>query len=168
MTAELAAQAAQWKASALAYRRQVGAVFEGARRTGTIIAWREALQAIRGLQDGVEEILAVAIIAKGASERWAASMKAEYEDRWAEKSAEDSRVAVRRGPEMEGPRERYARVDLAVFNELRNWRQAEQDALVAQEAEREIQVRYRAVNTTREDIHQILRAIAFESTLERT
>lgn len=167
--ADVSAQASQWKAATLAYRRQVNALFDQARQVGRDpTVWREALQQIRGWQDNMEEVVSVVITARGMYERGVADTKARYDERWAQVSDADSRQAVRRGPEMEGPRERYARVDGQVFDELRAWRQMEQALSICQEAEREIQLRYRAVNATREDIHQILRSLAFESTLERT
>jgi hypothetical protein len=165
---EIAARVAQWRAFAYDTRKHAKETFQLARETATPATWRVALETIRGYQDGLEEALAAAIILHGGCERMVADAKERYDHDWAEESDAGAHTAVRRGPEMEGPRERYAKHDLKVFGQLRAWRQAEQSLSITAEAERELQVRYRAVNATREDIHSIIRALAFEQSLERT
>lgn len=160
--------ASRHKAYADEVRSRVRAVFHEAGNVATPSGWRVALETIRGLQDSLEEALKAAIIMRGAYERWEHAAKFTYDSDWARQSDADAHRAVRRGPEMEGPRERYARQDLKVFDQLHTWRLAEQALSVAAETENELWLRYRAVNATREDIHAILRATAFEQSLERT
>lgn len=161
-------QVARWKASVEQLRLRVKAVYASARQEGTPPAFRVALEQARSIQDSLEEFVALAITVKGAMERIALAAHTEYDEAWAAESGRDNSTAVRRGPEMEGPRERYARVDLKVFSQLRAWRQAEQQASLAREAYDEVWVRYRAVNATRDDLHALLRAYAFEISLDRT
>jgi hypothetical protein len=159
-------QAANMKAAALYYRGQVKAVFAVAREQGTPDAYRETLEAVRAWQDALEEYVSTAVSMHGALERAAADAKAVYDEAWAGQAKANADAGFRRGEEMEGPRERYARFDVKVFGQLRAWRQAEQRVSLFSEVLDDVWLRYRAVNATREDIAQILRALAFASSLE--
>lgn len=161
-------QAGNWKAAAEQLRSQVKSLFAQARQEGTPEAYRDALVQVRSVQDRIEEMVVLGITVKGGTERAALASQLAYDEAWARESGQDNSTAVRRGPEMEGPRERYARVDLKVFSQLRSWRQAEQQANLAREVYDEMWVRYRAVNATRDDLAQVLRSYAFESNLDRT
>lgn len=161
-------QCARWKARAEYLRAQVKGSFESARASGDLGEYRRALEEVRGYQDTMEEMLVLAITASGAMHRAQAAAQAAYEEAWAAEVARDGSTAVRRGPDMEGPRERYARFDLRVFGQLRAWRQAEQGAHMVREVLDEMNVRYRAVNDTRRDLHEIMRSVQVESALERT
>lgn len=160
-------QAADMKAAAEYLRGQVKAVYEDARHKNHPAAWRQALEYIRSYQDSIEEYVVAAMTLKGALERATMHKQDEYDQAWSQLADADSKTAVRRGQEMEGPRERYARFDLQAFRELREYRQTEQRLVVARELLDEMWVRYRAVNATREDIANIMRGYAFESSLER-
>jgi hypothetical protein len=162
----LAEQAAGWKAAAEQMRAQVKAIFLAARSQATPVAYRQALTDVRAVQDGLEEYVAFAITVKGSYDRKAADRQTTYDNVWASEADLDSKRGAHR--EMEGPRERYARHDVKVFNQLRAWRQAEQELSVASEVLDEMWLRYRAINATREDLQAILRTYAFESSMERT
>lgn len=162
----LEAQAANLKANAGQIREQVKAEYAGARSASTPEAYREALIRVRTLQDSLEEYVAFAIGVKGAMERAAADAKAAYDDMWAASISRAGQSTARNGPEMEGPRERYAKVDLVAFAELRAYRQTQKALILGGELLDEMWLRYRAVNATREDLANILRAYAFESSLE--
>jgi hypothetical protein len=155
------------KAAAEYYRGQVKTAFSVAEDKRTPEAYRLALGSVRGWQDSLEEYLSMAITMRGAVTRVAADAKNEYDEAWAQQASSNSQAAVRRGEEMEGPRERYARFDVKVFSRLRAWRQAEQRLSLFSEVLDDMWLRYRGVNATREDIAAILRTLAFESSLER-
>lgn len=161
-------QAANWKAAAEQFRGQVKALFGQARQINTPEAWVVALTHVRAIQDSLEEFVALGITVKGAMERAAQGAQLAYDEAWARESSSYNSTAVRRGPEIEGPRERYAHVDLKVFAQLRALRQAESRVNLAREVNDEMWLRYRAVNATREDIAQILRGFTIERSLERT
>jgi hypothetical protein len=164
--ASLEEQAANMKAAALYYRGQVKASFAVARTQGTPDGYREALESIRSWQDALEEYVSTAVTMRGALERVAADAKNVYDAAWSQQAKANAEAGVRQGEEMEGPRERYARFDVKVFGQLRAWRQAEQRLSLFGEVLDDMWLRYRAVNATREDIAQILRAYAFVSSLE--
>lgn len=151
--ARLRAEAARW--------------FASAREAATPVAYRDALVAVRAIQDTLEEHVALAISVRGATARAAADAKEAYEADWAQQASAHAASGVRRGEEMEGPRERYARFDVRVFPQLRAWKAAERVASTAAEMLEEAQLRYRAVNATREDLHAVLRSYAFESSIDR-
>ena len=159
-------QAAGWMAAIEHMRSQVKAVFGLAREQATPQAYRQALVNVRTIQDSLEEYVSLAIVVKGTFSRAASAAQTSYDEAWAIESDRDGKTAARR--DMEGPRERYARHDVKVFSQLRDWRQAEQRLSTAQEVLDTVWLRYRAVNATREDLLAILRTYAFESNLERT
>jgi hypothetical protein len=160
-------QAANCKANAEHWRGLVKAAFAQARETGTLMAYRQALEYVRAVQDNMEEYVSLAISVRGALGRGAMDAQLTYDEAWAQQADLHSRTGVRRGEEMEGPRERYARWDVKVFAQLRAARQAEKQKALAQELLDDMWLRYRAINATREDIAQVLRSYAFESSLER-
>lgn len=162
----LEAQAGALKAQAAQIRDQVKAEYQAARQANTPADYREALIRVRSLQDQLEEYVAFAITVKGGLERSGIEAKGSYDDAWAAAVGRRGNAPVRSGPEMEGPRERYAKVDLEVFAELRAHRQAAKALSLAGEMLDEMWLRYRAVNATREDLANILRAYAFERSLE--
>jgi len=158
-------QAADWKAAALYFRSGVKESYSKAREMDTPQAYRQALVEVRGFQDNLEEYVSLAVSVKGAFGRAAVDAQVAYDEAWAAEVDRDGRSSVRR--EMEGPRERYARHDVKVFGPLRQWRQAEKLLSLASEVLDEMWLRHRAVNATREDLQAILRAYAFESSLDR-
>lgn len=160
-------QAANCKARAEYIRAQVKAVYDNARQQASPHAYRQALEQVRSYQDSMEEYVSLAISVKGALVRQAMTAQFAYDESWGQQADQNSKTSVRRGEEMEGPRERYARFDMNVFPQLREHRQAEQRTALAQELLDDMWLRYRAINATREDIATILRAYAFESSLER-
>lgn len=164
--ANFEAQAASMKSAAEYYRNQVKAAFANARDQGTPDAYRAALETVRSWQDALEEYVSTSVTMRGALARAAADAKDAYDSAWAQRAKDNAESSNRRGEEMEGPRERYARFDVAVFGQLRAWRQAEQRLSLFSEVLDDMWLRYRAVNATREDIAQILRAMAFVSSLE--
>ena len=159
-------QAANMKSAAEYYRGQVKAAFAEAQTQKTPAAYSTALEKVRSLQDALEEYVSAGVSMHGALLRGAADAKNEYDAAWAQKANANANSGIRRGEEMEGPRERYARFDVTVFAELRAWRQAEQRRMLFSEVLDDLWLRYRGVNATREDIAAILRTLAFERSLE--
>lgn len=158
-------RAAACKSNAEQFRMQVKGWYAWAREQGTPEAFRQALESIRSIQDGMEDYVSLAVSIKGALSRAAMDAQLHYDEDWAKEASHSARS--RRGEEMEGPRERYARFDLKVFDQLRAVRQAEKQRALAQELLDDMWLRYRAINATRDDLHQILRAFQFERVLER-
>jgi hypothetical protein len=158
-------QAADWLAAIEHMRGQVKQVFEAARKRATPAAYSQALVDVRTIQDSLEEYVSLAIVVKGTFSRASSAAQGAYDEVWAAEADRDGRTSVRR--DMEGPRERYARHDVKVFGQLREWRQSEQRLSLAQEVLDTVWLRYRAVNATREDLLAILRSYAFESSLDR-
>lgn len=160
MAETLDAQAAALTENSRAIREQVKDEYERARRANSPEAYREALVRVRSLQDQLEEYVAFAITVKGGLERTAADAKDAYDEAWAAQADGNAK-------EWEGPRERYAKYDVKVFHQLRYYRQAQKTVILAGELLDFMWLRYRAVNATRDDLANILRAYAFESTLDR-
>lgn len=162
---EVMQQMAGWKGKAEYLRGQVKIIFQNARIAGQLPDYRKALEDVRAIQDTMEEYVTLAITAKGSLERGAMAVKDVYDTEWG-KAADGKRY----GGDMEGPRERYARFDMqpSVFAALRGWRQAEQRVRMASEVLDEMWLRYRAINATRDDLHQIMRTFTIENSLERT
>lgn len=158
-------QAAKCKQAAEQYRAQVRDIYSRARQEGTPEEYRHALEQVRAVQDGLEEYVSLAISVRGALGRAALDAQLAYDEAWAKEADRSSRASS--GGDFEGARERYARFDIKVFSEMRAARQAERHRLVAQELLDDMWLRYRAINATREDLHQILRAFQFERVLER-
>jgi hypothetical protein len=156
-------QVAQVKLHASQLRDAVKAEYAHAQQVNQPTAYREALVSVRASQDQLEEYVAFAISFKGAMARAAADAEEAYSLMWAQEAARTRQTAE----DYEGARERYAKFDLKVFAELRMHKQSQRSLLLAGELLDEMWLRYRAVNGTREDLHNILRAYAFETTLDR-
>jgi hypothetical protein len=164
----LETQVASLKNSAFQIREQVKQAYALACESDQPQAYREALVRIRSLQDNLEEYVAMAIQFRGGMTRASAEARDAYDEAWAAEANRSTMGPVsRRREDFEGARERYARFDVKVFSQLRSHRQAEKCLALAGELLDEMWLRYRAVNATREDLHNILRSYAFESSLDR-
>jgi hypothetical protein len=129
---------------------------------------REALMTIRGLQDRVEELVSRTLSVHAGLARITAEAKDTYEQAWAEEARKGNRASVRQGADMQGPRERYAEYDLATLQQRRAMRQNEALLGLAAEALEQARLRHRGIDNTRQDLIAVLRALAFETALERS
>lgn len=123
---------------------------------------------IRTRLDRVEEILSTVIRFRGRVQAECKVATAEAEELWAAKVVEPSR---RGRTQTEwgapAPRERYAEADLATLEPKRKQRQLERAVDTANTAVEVIQRAHRGLDSTRQDLHLILRAMTVESQLER-
>lgn len=128
----------------------------------------ERLASVRTAMDTIDGYLVAAIRFRTKMREASSIAVGEHDDAW-------SRVAgsaAKRGRGADGwgepaPRERYASADLAVLDEkikmrkFTRWLATSEDAVVV------ITQMYRGLDSLRQDLHLILRAMSVESSLER-
>jgi hypothetical protein len=129
----------------------------------------ERLADVRTRLDRLEELLSIAVRIRG---RLRASLKeanASVEDRWAEFVSAPSRRprAGSDGWSGSAPRERYAEADLATLDQKRLQRRVEKASDHSNDAVDIIRQAHRGLDSTRLDLHLVLRAMSVESVLER-
>lgn len=130
----------------------------------------ERLIEVRTRLDRVEELLSRAVRFRTAVRVRLKEASGSLDEAWASKVAQPA--AVRRRAASDGwggaaPRERYAEADLATLEEKRNVRRLEQWFDQVNDAVEVIRQAHRGLDTTRQDLHLILRAMSVESSLER-
>jgi hypothetical protein len=129
----------------------------------------ERLIDVRTRLDRVEELLSRAVRFRTAVRARLKEASGSLDEAWATKVAQPSarRRAASDGFGGSAPRERYAEADLATLDEKRNVRRLEQWFDQVSDAVEVIRQAHRGLDTTRQDLHLILRAISVESALER-
>lgn len=127
----------------------------------------DSLLACRARLDRLEELLAIATRARGRA--WRAHQEAA---RLAQEAWDATSAASRTGPsrrsEYTGAKEHYADNNLATIDEKRTAYRAERLADYADECYRVIKILYHGLDNYRADHLVIIRALSFESHLERT
>jgi hypothetical protein len=129
----------------------------------------ERLIDVRTRLDRVEELLSRAVRFRTAVRSRLKEASGSLDEAWATKVAQPSarRRVASDGWGGSAPRERYAEADLATLDEKRNVRRLEQWFDQVNDAVEVIRQAHRGLDTTRQDLHLILRAISVESALER-
>jgi hypothetical protein len=122
----------------------------------------ESLQAIRPWLDELETLVVALRRYRSVSERALATAKSAAEDRW-DQAARGKGGSVRDA----GPRERYAHFNLESFEERRTQREAEALHSETTAAFDAVQAMFRGAESIRHDLHVLIRAAQFESSLER-
>ena len=122
----------------------------------------EYLLDVRRRQDRVEELLGRSMRHKVATQRTLDEAKTAAEEEW-------DRVAVanKNANDYTSAKERAAEANLATLDLRRQVRKAEDALAVANELVEQLRLAHRGLDSTRQDIHTILRALSFESSLER-
>lgn len=127
----------------------------------------DSLLRVRKRLDRVDGLLFRAARVKTAAQAALASAQAQVDDAW-----DTSAVRVRNSPQRSredftGPRERYAESNLAVLDLRREARAAEATAAAAKDAYDGINKVLWGLDALRQDHLAVLRAMQFESSLER-
>jgi hypothetical protein len=127
------------------------------------------LALVRTRLDRLEELLSIAVRFRGRIREALKAANASVEDRWAEVVSAPSRRprAGSDGWSGSAPRERYAEADLATLDQKRVQRRVEKSSDLANDAVDLIRQAHRGLDSTRLDLHLILRAMSVESFLER-
>lgn len=125
------------------------------------------LLSVRARLDRLEELLASATRARGRAARATAIAKAVSDDAWDSQSQVELQRTQRHG-EFVAPRERYANSNLETLNQKRDFRAAERLQHCADEAYEVIRLVYRGLDGVRQDHLAVIRALSFESHLERS
>lgn len=126
----------------------------------------DTLVKVRANLDSLEGVLSQAMDLKVAAEIDARRQEQAAEDAWDDKADSARRQGLR--DQYEGAQERYATWRLQTRKERAVARHAREVADIAAACEAQVRLAYRGLDATRLDLHQRLRALAFESTLERT
>jgi hypothetical protein len=128
-------------------------------------AYAEFLLQVRAVQDRVEELVGSVLSLRHMSRRWARDHEAGADDAWAARSAQDRRSG--RVAEFSSARERAADTDLAVLPQLQRARAAAKFNDEMEEIYSRMQVLYRGLDATRQDLGSYLRAQIWEAAMER-
>lgn len=127
----------------------------------------DALLDVRQRLDRVEELLTKVIRLRARVHRAATLTTATVDESW-DRAVQAQRTApVSRGDNFSGPRERYAEANLTVLEERRAARIATELASHADEAHDVIRLVHRGLDGVRHDHLTILRAVQFETSLDR-
>ena len=129
-------------------------------------AWREALHRIRGQLDRLEALRAQALTLRSTIRSGRIQHTQAAEEAWSSAAAADQRRGQIR--EFEGAKERAARFDLAAIGERRRMRQWEIAAEMADTVAEQVRGMHAGLRDARTDIIEYLRALAWESHLDRT
>lgn len=124
------------------------------------------LRATRERLDRVEELLVRAMRLRGQLERHAWSVTADADEQWARAVRHIVTAPLTRGPEFQGPRERYAEADLATLEVRRSARAAESLLAEATDVREVLKVLHRGLDGVRQDHVTALRATQFALSLE--
>ncbi len=122
---------------------------------------------IRNRIDRVEELLIRSLRVKARVHRLNASVQATVDDEWDQAVSATRSSPSLRGSDMVGPRERYAEANLTTLSSRREARKVADLASYADEAVDTIRVALRGLGDVRQDLNTVLRALQFESSLER-
>lgn len=127
----------------------------------------ESLLDVRNRLDRVEQKLGEVIRIKGVAGRYLAAATARVEDAWDEVVTEARKKPVARGDEYSSAKERHAEANLAVFDKRRAQRAAQDLYSKAEEKTDLIRLAHRGLADTRHELLTILRAVQFESSMDR-
>jgi hypothetical protein len=122
---------------------------------------------VRRRLDRVEHLFAVCIRVHARTKRSAAQITAELDDAWDEAILKVRTAPVRRGDEYSSAKERAAEANLVTLAARRAARTAAENVLRADEALAVLRLLHRGLDGVRQDALTILRALVFESHLER-
>ena len=125
------------------------------------------LQDVRARQDRVEQLLSQAIQVRSAARRAAAALAAVADDAWDEAIKRTRARPVQPGGEYTSARERHADANLTIIDQRHAARAAADTADRCDELTELIRMIHRGLDTTRTDLHALLRTLTFESHLER-
>lgn len=131
------------------------------------------LAVIRTRLDRVDELLAEVSRFRTGARVLLKEATARVDDKWAERVAGSTATSRRKGSfvgsgEMEGPRERYARADVAVVGDRMLARRRERVMDAVGDAVEAITRVHRGLDSVRFDLHAMLKLFSVEHRLERT
>jgi hypothetical protein len=128
-----------------------------------------ALADVRARLDRVEELLASGLRLRGQARRAAEDASFAADVAWAQALESIKSAPVRRGgsDSFEGPRERYAQADLAIFDAKRHTRALARQASEMDDYVEVLRLTLRGLDGVRSDLLVMLRAFQVEARLER-
>lgn len=130
-------------------------------------AWDAALKEVRGRLDRLEAIRVNALSLRATIRAGSRQYTAAYEDAWGE-AARTEATTGRGARDFEGAKERGVRLDLAVIGQKRDARQWEIAKEMADTIAEQLRLMHAGLDGTRSDIHDHLRFLTWEHSLERT
>jgi hypothetical protein len=135
---------------------------------GLVAVWAR-LQLVRANLDRVEELLGEVSRFRTGARVLLKEASARVDDRWAERVSGGRGRPGFGGSEIDGPRERYARADVAVVGDRIVARQRERVFDAVQDAHAEIDRIRRGLDAVRMDLHALVRVLsAPENRMDRT
>lgn len=127
----------------------------------------ELLADARQRLDRVEALLAAVIRIRARAHRAANAAKADASDAWDKAAMRRRASSVQRGDEFYSARERDAEANLASLDLIHTHRRAAELAHHCDEAHDVIRLHHRGLDSFRQDLHAVMRAMTFEHHLER-
>ncbi len=125
------------------------------------------LQHVRRCLDRVEELLGMTLRVRARAQRAAVVAQATADDAWDNAIGRVRSAPVKAGGEFTSARERHAEANLVILDLRHAARHAVELAHHCDEAVEIIRLAHRGLDGVRQDHLAILRALAFESHLER-
>lgn len=125
----------------------------------------EYLLDVRRRQDRIEELLRIAIRAKAIAERRHTAAQADADEAWDKAAMERRNIPVQM--EYVSAKERAAAVNLDTLAQRRQARQLANLVHECAEVVDILRLTHRGIDSVRQDVLTILRALQFESHLER-
>ncbi len=125
----------------------------------------QSLAATRQRLDRIEELMIEALRVRATAKRNSSLASAEASDQWDQAVRTIGTSSAVRGPEFQGPRERYSAANLDTLDARRESRQAEELLSIADEAYEAIRAMYWGLNGVRQDHDSMLKAMQFADRL---
>jgi len=126
----------------------------------------DGLIATRQRLDRVEELMIRALRIRTRAKRGSVLAAAQAEDLWDQAVRAIATAPVVRGPEFQGPRERYSAANLETVEARREARLTEELHTIAEETYEAIRAMHRGLDGLRQDHVTMLRAVQFIAHLE--
>ncbi len=163
---QLVAQAAGWAGEAASLA--TGAPTVDQLHTATPVSHLiQVLADIRRRMDRLDQLLANVSVVRGQVRRQSVAAKNEADDAWDEAAIRRRQQPVQRGDEFYSAREREAEANLATVGERRTARLAADTVSQIEEHYDTVRLFHRGLDRDRQDVHAMIRALSFESHLER-
>lgn len=129
--------------------------------------YREMLLYVRGCLDRLEELASHAISVQATCWRAMKDLQDAYDEAWAREAAAGKRHGTAPGPEFQLARERCADYDLLTLKPKREYIKARNLESRATEVLKILQLQRQGADAVRRDLSDVMRALAFESSLDR-
>lgn len=123
---------------------------------------------VRGRLDRLESLLLESLRLRDGARQARTAAEAEAGEAWDQQAAAGSPALLSKAGDYTGPRERYAQYNIATLDQQRQSQRAARVAAAAEGAYEQLRVLHRGLDGLRQDLVTALRAVQFESSIERT